>query len=102
MSGRYSPSNHIFDAVGLTCFADKIVDTYFILALFCSKVSSYFLLVLNPTLSITTGAVANLPVLYTENISSEIKPFVLQCIKFAKVDWDSYETSWDFKRSPLI
>lgn len=102
LSGRYSPSNHIFDAVGLTCFADKIVDTYFILALFCSKVSSYFLLVLNPTLSITTGAVANLPVLYTENISSEIKPFVLQCIKFAKVDWDSYETSWDFKRSPLI
>lgn len=27
---------------------------------------------------------------------------VLENVTLSKKDWDSYETSWDFKRSPLV
>ena len=101
-SGRYSPADHIFDAVGLMCFEGNNVDLDYILALFCSEISSYFLAILNPTLSMTTGAVSNLPVIYSRKTSNEMKPIVKENVEIAKEDWNSYETSWDFKRNPLI
>ena len=102
LSGRYSPATHIFDAVGLTCFSDENIDLYFILGLFCSEVASHFLEVLNPTLSMTTGAIANLPVCYAKDKIEIIHNLVNDNINNSKVDWDSFETSWDFKRHPLI
>lgn len=102
LSGRYSPATHIFDAVGLTCFSDENIDLYFILGLFCSEVASHFLEVLNPTLSMTTGAIANLPVCYAKDKIEIIHNLVNNNINNSKVDWDSFETSWDFKRHPLI
>lgn len=101
LSGRFSPETHIFDAVGLTCFTDERIDLYFVLALFCSEVSSYFLSVLNPTLSMTTGAVANLPVRYSTDTAETIHPIVEENINLSKADWDAFETSWDFVRHPL-
>ena len=102
LSGRYSPATHIFDAVGLTCFSDENIDLYFILGLFCSEVASHFLAVLNPTLSMTTGAIANLPVCYAKDKIEIIHNLVDDNINNSKVDWDSFEISWDFKRHPLI
>ena len=102
LSGRFSPETHIFDAVGLTCFTDERIDLYFVLALFCSEVSSYFLSVLNPTLSMTTGAVANLPVRYSTDTAETIHPIVEENISISKADWDAFETSWDFEQHPLV
>ena len=102
LSGRFSPETHIFDAVGLTCFTDESIDLYFVLALFCSEVSSYFLSVLNPTLSMTTGAVANLPVRYSTDTAETIHPIVEENISISKADWDAFETSWDFEQHPLV
>lgn len=57
---------------------------------------------INPTLNFPPGYVSCLP--YAEN--SEMKEFVSaivdNCIAASKADWDSQETSWDFKRNPLI
>ena len=25
-----------------------------------------------------------------------------KCVKLSKIDWDSYETSWDFKKHPMV
>ena len=102
LSGRYSPAAHIFDAVGLTCFTDEHIDLYYILALFCSEVSSHFLEVLNPTLSMTTGAISNLPTIYSAADAERIHPIVEVNVTDSRMDWNSYETSWDFKRNPLV
>lgn len=102
LSGRYSPNTHIFDAVGLTCFTNEKIDLNYILGLFCSNVASYFLAVLNPTLSMTTGAIANLPLIYSEKDVINIHNLTTDCVKLSKADWDSFETSWDFIEHPLV
>ncbi len=97
-SGRFSPKTHIFDSVGLTCFPGELSIDY-LLCLFCSKVANYYLNVLNPTLTCTTGAVGNLPIMGNDrdwNVFSEL------CVNISRIDWDSFETSWDFKRHPLL
>lgn len=101
-AGRYSPAEHLFDAVGLTCFPKSPVSLEYILALFCSKISTEILNVLNPTLSFTTGAIANLPLCYRPEYEEKIKKLVHENIENAKADWDDFETSWDFNKHPLL
>lgn len=67
------------------------------LALLNSKVVEYLISILNPTLNVTPMIVKRLP--YT-NVNVDEK--VDECIKLAKDDWDSFETSWNFKEHPLI
>lgn len=102
ISGRYSPATHLFDAVGLVCFplGNDNPDIWQILALFNASSSSFFLSVLNPTLSFSTGPVGKLPV--PNGIDQTCATIAHQCYEIARADWDSYETSWDFKDNPLV
>ncbi|MBP0983335.1 MAG: BREX-1 system adenine-specific DNA-methyltransferase PglX [Oscillospiraceae bacterium] len=101
-SGRYSSQSHIFDAVGLTCFVDGRISLNFVLAYFCSNVATEILKILNPTLSFTTGAIANLPIANYRKYENEIDKLVPENIELSKSDWDSFETSWDFTEHPLV
>ena len=103
-AGRYSPQSHIFDAVGLTCFAKSKNESDYILAYFCSVVATNILKVLNPTLSFTTGAIANLPIILPSEQSTlnKINEMVEENISLSKTDWDSFETSWDFEKHPIV
>ena len=53
----------------------------------------------NPTLNFQVGNLKNVPVIIKSQDLIEAK--VNDCIDLAKYDWDSYETSWDFKRHPM-
>lgn len=101
-SGRFSPSTHLFDAVGLTCFTDGCTDLMYVLAYFCSNVANHFLSVLNSTVTFTTGSVANLPFAYPEACVPPVSVLAKRNVDFSRKDWDSYETSWDFQHHPLI
>lgn len=101
-SGRYSPSTHLFDAVGLTCFANNDVDLMFVLAYFCSCVANHFLSVLNSIVTFTTGSVSNIPFAYPQSIVPRVKEVAQSNVNHARKDWDSYETSWDFQRHPML
>ena len=60
------------------------------------------LAVLSPTIGCESGYVAKLP--FVDNLLSN-SIIDIRCqdnIKLSKFDWDSYETSWDFKKHPLI
>ena len=57
--------------------------------------------ILNPTLHFQSGDFRKLP-LSPEFVSSKTENLALQAIEKTKNDWDSFETSWDFKRSPLV
>ncbi|MBK7180414.1 MAG: BREX-1 system adenine-specific DNA-methyltransferase PglX [Chloroflexi bacterium] len=68
-----------------------------ILGLLNTKISRYLLATLNPTLTSQSGDIARIPYVATNE-----QAIVKNLIKFARNDWDSYETSWDFTALPLL
>lgn len=65
-----------------------------------SKLVSSFLYILNPTINTNIEDIDALPFIYSD--SDEIDKHVEQNISISKQDWDSHETSWDFKTNELI
>ena len=76
-------------------------DLYLTLGLLNTKVETEILSALNPTLQLNVGEVLDSPIEFPKNNSSIIS-HSSENVEIAKEDWDSYETSWDFKRNPLI
>ena len=79
---------------------DKLYE--YILAFLNTKVAFEYLTAYNPTINLLTTDICNIPLLICEKELDAIKDIVKANITCAKTDWDSYETSWDFKRHPLI
>ena len=96
---RYSPAGSIFDGNGSMVFPDHAILLY-TLGVLSSKVATKLLSVLSPTLTFEIGQLSKLP--FKLEPSEEINHTVGQNIVIAQSDWDSYETSWDFKRNPLV
>lgn len=96
---RYK-SNCIFDVAGMSCFADH-KTLLLLLGLNNSNVVNILLKVLAPTINFQVGDIANIPVLKIDD-NTEIQELVEKNIQQSKKDWDCYETSWDFKRHPLV
>ena len=67
-----------------------------------SKVAKSILNILSPTLNFQSGDIAKLPINYNTIYLNAVETLVDQCISFSKEDWDSFETSWDFKVHPLV
>ncbi len=55
---------------------------------------------INPTLNYTQSTIAALPVI-VEN-KTHVDELVSSNMVLSRVDWDSFETSWDFLKHPLI
>lgn len=100
LNARYSPESNMFDAVGLTCFSKRSCTNNYVLAFLCSCVANYFANIINQTLSITVGTVNSLPFIPATN--SEIDRLTEENIDMCREDWDSFETSWDFKEHPFV
>lgn len=98
-SMRYIPSGYLFDVAGCSLFTDKDKLDY-MLAYLNSKPNSKILSIISPTLNYEVGHIASLPIIFTEN--NLISSMVQQNISISKSDWDSFETSWDFKLHPLL
>lgn len=98
---RYKPYGHIFDVAGTSIFVKKELRNY-ILAFCNSSVALKIASILSPTLNYEVGHIASFPVIIDESVLSEINDLVEENIKISKMDWDSFETSWDFRKSPLI
>lgn len=99
---RYYPQGFIFDVAGCCIFYknDEIMKYHF--GFINSNVAKSILAAISPTLNYEAGHIASLPVISDERQNGNIIKLVDANIEFGKEDWDSFETSWDFKRSPLI
>ena len=98
---RYKPMGHIFDVAGMSCFSQT--NLLYLLALCNTKVVMKILEIIAPTINYQCGDIANIPVIVTAKESKQnIEKRVESCINISRKDWDSYETSWDFKRNPLL
>lgn len=96
---RYKPHGYLFDIQGSSSFptADNLET---VTGYLNSKVAYAFLSILNPTLSFQGGNINSLPYIQKDNVA--IKQIVKECISCSRSDWDSHETSWDFKRNELL
>ena len=98
---RYYPKNLLHgDATG--CIFDTGEKTYFLLAFFNSPISTELLKIINPTITFTRGSIASVPIQQISLQGKEISLITSRCILLSRADWNQYETSWDFERSPLL
>ncbi len=72
-----------------------------VLAYLNTKLVNYLLNLLNSTLHYHVGDVLRLPLLHNQ-CEERVIELSTNNISFAQTDWDSYETSWNFKRHPLV
>ncbi len=98
---RLVGTNLIFDTAAPMFFPEENQLEYFA-GFMCSKVASYILNMLNPTLTFQVGDVSKLPVIIDEKQKKHIEEITHHCWKIEKWDWDSFETSWEFKCHPLV
>ena len=99
ISFRLSDYGAISNTAGSSLYPDK-KDFCYLLALLNSSVTQYLLDIVSPTLNYSAGSVSLIPLLLSDN--KAISSFAAQNVELSRFDWDSYETSWDFKRSPLV
>lgn len=99
ISIRYSPKGCIFDSKGSMGFAKGGQNIYALTAFLNSCVAQKFLEVLSPTLDYNIGGLNSLPFVDVPDNAIET---CKECIRDSAYDWDSFETSWDFKKHPLL
>lgn len=75
---------------------------FFTLAFLCSEVTLFFLGAMNPTLNFQKGNISSLPFIIDVGRIDQVSGTTKENVEISKGDWDSYETSWDFKRNPLV
>lgn len=80
----YTLDNHLFYYLG-----------------FCNtKVPEKILSIIAPTLNFESGQIGNLPIVFANE--SYVVNLVDANINISRFDWDSFESSWDFKKHPLL
>ena len=97
---RYIPSGSLFDSTSGTAFSSDKTTLLSCIALLNSSISSAFLEFLAPTMAYKQGEVERIPVCFDES-KAGVSRIAEECVRDARVDYDSFETSWDFKRHPL-
>ena len=100
-SFRYFEKGFTFDSAGLGLFPVAAQDIYVTLAFLNSKVAEELIALLNPTLNVTPMVVKKLPFTEKSDVESAAE-IAKENIQLCRADWDSFETSWDFDRHPLI
>lgn len=100
-SMRYYPNYFTANVAGVSCYPTPDILNY-LLALLNTKMAASLTKMLNPTLNSNAGDIEKIPVIVDKELEAPISTKTDSCISLSKEDWDSYETSWDFKRNPLV
>lgn len=98
---RLSPNGFAFDGRGASMFCNEDIRFY-LAALMSSKLASYFLDMLNPTLTFNIENIAAIPTIIDKEKKLDVDWKAEECYDCSKSDWDSFETSWDFAEHPLV
>ena len=98
---RFKPYGHIFDIAGMSCFPDEDMFLY-ILGLNNTKIINNIMKFIAPTLNYQVGDISKIPIINNTDYKDSIEKLVESNIEISKEDWDSFETSWDFKKHSLL
>ena len=98
-SGRFI-DNQLFGGGGGGITNSQL--TYYILAFVNSVVYDKLLNLLSSTMNFEVGQIGSQPLIVDEAQKELIENTARDNITISQQDWDSFETSWDFQRHPLV
>jgi len=99
-SARYLREDMLFDCAGPGILVDEHLE--YLMSFLNTKLTMIYFSILNPSLHYEIKDIKRLPIIFSESHKPRIDSLVEENIKKSKIDWDMHETSWDFKRSPLL
>ena len=101
---RLYPKGFMFDVAGLSMFPknENVPPRTYIIGLMNSNLAMYYLKAMSPTMNFETGQIASIPIIKDEGKYLDVNTIVDRSVTESKAEWDSFETSWNFKRHPLI
>jgi type II restriction/modification system DNA methylase subunit YeeA len=97
---RHVPQGLMFDAKGPMGFSLSKNELLMHTAFLNSAVTNHLITMLAPTLDFKLGHILNLP--FREVIIARVSEICQFAIALSMHDWNSYETSWDFRMPPLL
>lgn len=101
-SMRKSPKGFMFETKGAALLPVSEKQSSFLLGFLNSSVVNEMQSFISPTLDYHEGPLGKIPVLTDEMLASDIALNTDECTNISKSDYDSFETSWDFKHHPLV
>ncbi len=101
-SFRFSPMGSLFDIGANGAFLPDHSFTLYVVGLLNSKVTEAIIEITNPTINTGNGVIGNIPIAVQPDIKKGVVSQATDCIELCMRDWDSFETSWDFQRHPLV
>lgn len=100
-AARITDKSSLSNNKGPSCYCSE-EDLFWILACMNTAVAQMVLDITSPTLDYKPGGVGCTPIPKKNNKSSFVDSLVAGSLELSRFDWDSFETSWDFKRHPLV
>lgn len=100
-SFRLQSEDMLFEMSGLTLFTSNDEEMYWLISYLNSKVGEYLLRIITQVMTIQLRDVQALPVINSGKFDKKVILQSKENISLAKLDWDSFETSCDFKSHPL-
>ena len=101
-SMRFSPRFMMYESKGPGCFSKNKDTLQYILSFYNSCVFELYISALAPTVEYSEGALLKIPFIYDQSKTELISELTTVNIFLTTTEWDSFETSWDFKKHPLI
>lgn len=98
LSMRWFPAGMIFDSAAVVAFP-RYNESLYILGVMNSKIISRLISAIAPTTNTQPGDISKIPIVVSDELNDKL---VAECVQLAKKDWDSFETSWDFRKHPLV
>lgn len=98
---RVIPKGSIFSDAGSAMFYEESLRNY-LLGFLNTAIVAPLTKMLNPTVNLGVGDMLKIPFILDAESRSVVDKFVEDNIRLSKIAWDSFETSWDFKKHPLI
>lgn len=99
---RLTEEGFMFDAAGPLCYVENPSLLFYVLGFMSSIVFVEIMSIVNPTLNFPPNYIEDTPFLFIEERKKSVDTLVSLSVDLSKLDWDSFETSWDFKRHPLL
>ncbi len=98
---RYFPKGFLFSNAGMAIYANE-ERLHYIIGFLNSKLAKRYLGIFNEGLNCNQGDVAKLPIIFSKPNEEKVRTIEQNCINLSKSEWDDFETSWDFKKHPLV
>lgn len=99
---RTAPVDSFYDIAAHCCFPDDKKSNY-ILALLNSSLAATCLSLQNPTMNMQVSDIASIPYIEARpSLENRVSEITVSLTRESQLDWDSLETSWDFKCHPLL